>query len=114
VIVVTSLAHSMSVTSRHSSGKKLYECGDVVLDTGTPIGDAALTFEGLPTKAGALSTLLGAALLNAVMAEAIQTLLDQGITPPVFISANVDGSDEHNAALMERYKEMAWAPRFFF
>jgi len=114
VIVVTSLAHSMSVTSRHSSGKKLYECGDIVLDTGTPIGDAALTFEGLPTKAGALSTLLGAALLNAVMAEAIQTLLDQGITPPVFISANVDGSDEHNAALMERYKEMAWAPRFFF
>jgi uncharacterized phosphosugar-binding protein len=114
VIVVTSLEHSQSVDSRHSSGKKLYEFGDVVLDTGTPAGDAALSFEGLSANAGALSTVLGAVAMNAVMVEAIQYLLDQGETPPVYISANVDGSDEHNQALQERYKEMAWAPRFFF
>ncbi len=114
VIVVTSLEHSKSVESRHSSGKKLYEVGDVVLDTGAPEGDAALSFEGLPVKAGALSTVLGATIMNAVMVEAIQYLLDKGETPPIFISANVDGSDEHNAELMERYKDMAWAPRFFF
>ena len=114
VIVVTSLEHSKNVESRHSSGKKLYEFGDIVLDTGTPKGDAVMAFEGLPSKAGALSTVLGAALLNAVMVEAIQYLLDKGIEPPILISANVDGSDEHNAELMERYKEMAWAPRYFF
>jgi uncharacterized phosphosugar-binding protein len=114
VIVVTSMTHSQSVDSRHSSGKKLYEFGDVVLDTGTPAGDAALSFEGLSTNAGALSTILGAVLMNAVMVEAIQYLLGQGKTPPVYISANVDGSDEHNAALREQYKEMDWAPRFFF
>lgn len=114
VIVVTSLEHSQSVESRHSSGKKLYEFGDVVLDTGTPAGDAALGFEGLDIRAGALSTVLGAAVMNAVMVEAIQQLLNQGETPPIYISANVDGSDEHNAALQERYKSMAWAPRFFF
>lgn len=114
VIVVTSMAHSQSVDSRHSSGKKLYDFADVVLDTGTPIGDAAISFEGLPEKAGALSTVLGAAMLNAVMVEAIQYMLDKGFTPPILISANLDGSDEHNAELMERYKEMAWAPHFFF
>ena len=114
VIAVTSLNHSKNVESRHASGKKLFEFGDVVLDTGTPKGDAVLDFEGLSSKAGAVSTVLGAALLNAVMVEAIQYLLDKGIEPPVLISANIDGSDEHNAELMERYKEMAWAPRFFF
>jgi len=114
VIAVMSLNHSKNVESRHSSGKKLFEFGDVVLDTGTPKGDAVLDFEGLSSKAGAVSTVFGAALMNAVMVEAIQYLLDKGIEPPVLISANVDGSDEHNAELMERYKEMAWAPRFFF
>jgi len=114
VIAVTSLKHSKNVESRHSSGKKLFEYGDVVLDTGTPKGDAVMDFEGLSSKAGAASTVFGAALLNAVMVEAIQYLLDKGIEPPVLISANVDGSDEHNAELMERYKEMAWAPRYFF
>ena len=42
LIVVTSLEHSRSVESRHSSGKRLFEFGDIVLDTGTPIGDAGL------------------------------------------------------------------------
>jgi uncharacterized phosphosugar-binding protein len=114
VIVVTSLEHSQSVESRHSSGKLLYEFGDIVLDTGAPKGDAAIAFEGLPMNAGALSTVLGAAIMNAVMVEAIQYLLDQGITPPVLISANIDGSDAHNEEIMQRYKHMAWAPRFFF
>jgi len=114
VIAVTSLTHSVNVLSRHSSGKKLYEISDVVLDTGTPLGDASVSFEGLPQKAGPLSTVLSAAIMNAVMVEAIHYMLGKGLTPPVLISANVDGSDEHNAKTMERYSAMAWAPRYFF
>ncbi len=103
VIAVTSLAHSKKVTSRHSSGKKLYELGDVVLDTGTPVGDACLKFKGMKDRAGAVSTVLGAALMNAVMSEAIQYMLDKDFDPPVLRSANLDGSDEHNAKVMGRY-----------
>jgi uncharacterized phosphosugar-binding protein len=114
VIAVTSLEHSTSVDSRHSSGKKLYELADVVLDTGTPRGDAVMSFEGWSMKAGALSTVLGAAILNAVMVEAIQYLLEKGIVPPVLISFNLDGSEEHNANIYKRYQDMAWAPRYFF
>ena len=106
VIVVTSLTHSMSVTSRHSSGKKLYELGEVVLDTGAPAGDAALSFEGLDVKAGAVSTVLGAALLNAVMVEAIQYILDKGGKPPVLMSANLDGNEEYNARVMANYGQI--------
>jgi uncharacterized phosphosugar-binding protein len=114
VIAVTSLTHSKSIDSRHSSGKRLFELADVILDTGTPLGDAAMDFEGLPMKAGALSTILGAAIMNAVMVEVIQMLLDRGLTPPVLISANVDGSDEHNEEIMGRYSDMQWAPKYFF
>jgi len=103
VVAVTSLIHSQSVASRHSSGKKLYELAEVVLDTGTPAGDAGLSFEGLPVRAGALSTVLGAALMNAVMVEAIQYILDKGQVPPVLMSANLDGADEYNAHVMARY-----------
>jgi uncharacterized phosphosugar-binding protein len=107
VIAVTSLAHSKSVSSRHSSGKKLYEVAEIVLDTGTPVGDACMGFEGLPMKAGPVSTVLGAAILNAVMVEAIQYILDQGETPPVLISANVEGGDEHNRRVIARYGHLA-------
>jgi uncharacterized phosphosugar-binding protein len=103
VIAVTSMAHSKSVASRHSSGKKLYQLAEVVLDTGAPAGDASMTFKGLPLKAGAVSTVLGAAIMNAVMVEAIQYMLDKGFEPPVLMSANLDGSDEHNARVIARY-----------
>ena len=106
VIVVTSLTHSNSVTSRHSSGKKLYELGEVVLDTGAPAGDACLSFKGLDVKAGAVSTVLGAALLNAVMVQAIQYILDKGATPPVLMSANLDGNEEYNAQVIARYEQI--------
>jgi uncharacterized phosphosugar-binding protein len=110
VIAVTSLAHSKSVSSRHSSGKKLYELAEVVLDTGTPPGDACLSLQGFPVKIGPVSTVLGAAILNAVIAEAIQYILDKGETPPVLISSNIDGGDAHNARLVERYRSRLSIP----
>jgi len=103
VVAVTSMAHSESVSSRHSSGVKLYQVCEVVLDTGTPPGDATLDFKGLSARAGAVSTVLGAALMNAVMAEAIQYMLDHEFEPPVLKSANLDGSDEYNARVIGRY-----------
>jgi len=114
VIALTSLEHSSSSTSRHSSGKRLYEVADIILDTGTPKGDAMMEFDGLDVKAGAASTILGSAMLNCVMLEAVQIMLDAGKTPPVYLSFNVDGSEEHNAKLAEDYKEFAWAPYYFF
>lgn len=114
VIAILSMQHARGVSSCHSSGKKLYQVADVVLDTGAPSGDAAVAIPGLPEKVGPVSTLLGAALLQAVMVEAVQILVEQGITPPILISANIDGSDEHNRALFERFPELRWLPKFSF
>ncbi len=106
VIVLTSMEHTLSVGSRHSSGKKLYELGDVVLDSQVPAGDACITFPEMAPKAGALSTILGAAILNAVMVETIQYLLVHGFEPPVLMSANLDGSEAHNEKVIQRYSHL--------
>jgi uncharacterized phosphosugar-binding protein len=103
VIVITSLAHSQAVQSRHSSGKKLYEVADIVLDTHGVPGDAALELPGTPARSGALSTLLGSAIIQALTVQAAALLAERGIEPPVLISANVPGGDAHNRALVERY-----------
>ena len=105
MIVVTSLEHSNAVTSRHSGGKNLYEYADLVLDTHVPLGDASMSYENTDVKAGALSTILGSAIMNAVMVEAVHYMLDAGFEPPVLMSGNLDTSLEHNMAVRARYQD---------
>lgn len=102
LIAVTSLAHTAGVESRHPSGRKLVDFADVVLDNGAPYGDAVLELPGGGTV-GAVSSITSALLAQFVTVEVVRRLLDAGETPPVYLSANVPGGDEHNHALEERY-----------
>jgi N-acetylglucosamine-6-phosphate deacetylase len=103
VIAVTAADFSRSVQPRHSSGHRLLDVADVVLDTCGTSGDASVSLDGLASAVGPTSTVVGAALLNAVVVEAAAELLRRGIEPPVYASQNVDGSGSHNAALDVRY-----------
>jgi uncharacterized phosphosugar-binding protein len=103
-IAVTSMEYTRSVDSRHPSGKKLYELCDQVIDNCAPAGDAVVEIPGFPQKAGPLSTVLGCAAVNAVIAQAIRNLVDRGIAPPVFVSANLPGGDEHNERLLAEHR----------
>jgi uncharacterized phosphosugar-binding protein len=104
VIAITSLAHSQGTTSRHSSGKKLYQIADVVIDNLCPKGDALIHMEGLPVPVGAGSGMAGMFILQTIIVQAIQDLLELGIQPPVFMSGNLDGADEFNHNLLQRYR----------
>lgn len=99
-IGVTALAYSAGVSSRHPSGKKLSDLCDLVLDNGAPYGDAAVSIPGLAQKTGPLSSITSLAIVNAMVAETVRMLAEQGKTPPVFMSANLDGGDEFNARLL--------------
>ncbi len=105
IIVLTSLAYTNSVTSRHPSGKKLFEIGDYVLDLGGIPGDAILEVDGIPQKVGPTSSIVGLTILNSLMVGVIGELSDRGITPPVFISVNLDEGAKLNQELMERYRD---------
>jgi len=102
LIAVTSLQHTARATPRHPSGRRLSDVADVVLDNGAPFGDALLP---LPSGGSvcAVSTITAALLAQMVTAETVRLLIEDGITPPVYLSANVPGGDEHNKALEARY-----------
>ncbi len=105
VIGLTSRAYTNAVSSRHPSGKKMYEYADVVLDGKIDPGDAVLKAEGVPQKFCPVSGAINPAILQAVIAATIELLLKRGITPPVFLAANVEGGDEYNKKLLEEYKD---------
>lgn len=104
VIGLTSLAYSQSVAPRGKVGKRLFEVVDLVIDNGAPTGDAMVHLPGFAQPVSPVSTVLGAAILHAIMAEACSILLERGQEPPVFLSANLEGGDSHNARLMNRYR----------
>jgi uncharacterized phosphosugar-binding protein len=105
VIGLTSRACTNAVSSRHPSGKKMYEYADVVLDGKIDPGDAVLEAEGVPQKFCPVSGAINPAILQAVIAATVELLLKRGITPPVFLAANVEGGDEYNKKLLEEYKD---------
>ncbi|MBP3919743.1 MAG: SIS domain-containing protein [Clostridia bacterium] len=104
-ICITNMEYSRAVTSRHPSGKHLYEVCDVVIDNCGETGDAAVKLDGLEEKIGPTSTAVGTAILNAIVIEAVEQMIADGIVPPVFMSANIDGGDEHNARIFKEYKD---------
>jgi uncharacterized phosphosugar-binding protein len=104
VVALTSLDYSQSVSPRSQAGKRLFEVADLVIDNGAPRGDAVVQLPDFPQPVAPVSTVLGAAILNAVVSEACAILLERGIQPPVFMSANLEGGDAHNARLMKRYR----------
>ena len=105
VIALTNMEYSSGAASRHPSGKKLYEVSDLVLDNCGVPGDAAIRLEGLEEAVGPTSTAVGAALMNGLIIEVVEKLINDKIVPPVFLSANLDGGDEHNRKIFKEYKD---------
>lgn len=103
VIAMTSLEHSLNTSSRDKSGKKLYEIADVVLDNGACKGDAGFYIDNFDVPTGPTSDAIGIALAQALIAQTIDLLVKAGIKPPVFKSSNIDGADEYNDALFDKY-----------
>ncbi len=104
VIVVTSLEYSRSVPPRQPGMPRLFEVADLVLDNHAPVGDALVEVPGLKQKVGPSSTVTGVAMLNAVVTRVAELLMERDGEAPVFLSANLEGGDEHNRRWLEKYK----------
>jgi uncharacterized phosphosugar-binding protein len=99
IVAVTSVRHSRSTAPR-VGGKLLLELADVVIDNGGVPGDAIIALDGLDQAVAPTSTAVGAAIVNAIVAEACSLLLERGIAPKVFASSNIDSGDALNAQLL--------------
>jgi uncharacterized phosphosugar-binding protein len=100
VIAIVSRAHASSGSARAAGDTNLQDVADVVIDNGGAPGDAAVAIDGFAQRVGPTSTVVGAAALNAIVAEAAERLVAQGIQPDVFVSSNVEGGDDVNARLL--------------
>lgn len=100
IIGLVALEYAGQSKSRHSSGKLLPELCDLVIDQCAPYGDAAVEVAGFPQKTGPLSSVLGCTIVNALTCEVVARLLQRGVVPPVFVSANLPGGDEHNEGVL--------------
>ncbi|QIM16785.1 SIS domain-containing protein [Leucobacter insecticola] len=88
VIAVTSVPHSSQVESRHSSGHRLYEIADVVIDTGIPLEDASQFIDGLEFPVGPTSTSIAVAVGHAINAATSAALVARGETPMIMVNTN--------------------------
>ena len=99
-IAITSLEQSKKYPSRHSSGKKLYELVDLVIDNMVPPGDGLMRIEGNLT--GPPSSVSGIVLVNTIATEAMRIAAEKGIKLPIYFSQNIDGySNEELYSLFE-------------
>ncbi len=105
VVAVTSVEYSSAVESKHSSGKRLFECADIVLDNCTPAAEAMMEIEGLNVRFAAASGLSAAVLMWSVCAHAVDKLLEMGIVPSILKSENFEDGVEFNMHMKEIYAQ---------
>jgi uncharacterized phosphosugar-binding protein len=107
VIAVTSVEHSRSGSSGHSSGTRLLDHADVVVDLCTPPGDALVGIEGLETPVGPGSSIAAVAIANELKARTAALLVERGAMPPVLTSAALVGAERSRELFDEAYAEHA-------
>lgn len=105
VVSVSSMEYAR-VAPLSDLGVRLDQSVDLALDNGGIPGDALLELEGFPWRVGPSSTVVCALLWNCLVAETARLLLESGLEPPIFVSLNVPGAEEHNSALLAK-----WRPR---
>jgi len=107
VIAITNVTYADQLTTHHSSGKKLKDIADVVIDNCSLYGDAAVELPGLPQMVGATSTIPVAFIVSALLVQTCENLLELGIQPDVYYNGHLAYEDPniklHNDALVDKY-----------
>jgi len=104
VIALVSKTHCEQAKAAHSSGKKLVDCADIVIDNQCPMGDCVLQLPGLAWPTGPASTVTGAMIINMIRCATAEGLLQRGITPAILPSHQFIGSASAARQLEEFYE----------
>lgn len=103
IVAITSVQHSLAVPSRHHSGRRLLDLSDVVIDTGAPVGDAAVRLDN-GARTGGVSSFAGVLIAQLLTEAVARRLLAAGQQPPLLTSMNLPEGDSRNADLFSRYE----------
>ena len=107
VIAITNVTYADQLTTHHSSGKKLKDVADLVIDNCSLYGDAAVELPGFSQKVGGSSTIPVAFIVPALLVQTCENLLELGIQPDVYYNGHLAYEDPsiklHNDALVDKY-----------
>ena len=107
VVAAGSAAGFRDVKSRHSSGKKLFEIADVVIDTCVPGTDAAVPIRNHGDRIGPLSTMGFVTVVWMTIATVAEILVERGVRLHIHPSHNIPGdttAHERLAGALAEYK----------
>lgn len=105
VIVYGSAAEAKGKTTRHSSGKTLFELADVVVDTCVPIQDASVPLRNHVDKIGPLSTMAFVTSVWMTVTTVAEILADRGVKLYINPSHNVPGDTTAKERLSDALAE---------
>jgi uncharacterized phosphosugar-binding protein len=104
VVGILSVAHCRQAAAGHSSGKKLMDVVDLVIDNQCPPGDCIVELPGLEWRTGPTSTVTGGMILNMIRCGTAERLLARGVTPTLLPSHQFVGNTSAQEQL-ERFYE---------
>jgi uncharacterized phosphosugar-binding protein len=106
VVAVTSMDNQRQAQVKHSSGKKLSEAADLVIDNCVPAQDALVSIENWKAPVAAGSTVAFITIAMSIVAEVASELSKRGMSFPTFVSPNVPGIPaDNNAHVFEAYEK---------
>ena len=109
VVALISMEYATQVDAVHSSGKKLYEFVDIVLDNCAPAAEAMLEVEGIEARFAAASGIASDYIMWSVTSVCVEEMLKMGLTPGILKSANFPGGNDYNKTVVEpHYDEYGW------
>ena len=109
VIAFISMKYATQVEPVHSSGRKLYEMVDLVMDNCAPAAEGMMDVEGIEAPYAAASGIASDYILWSMTSVAVDELLARGITPGILKSANFPGGNDYNKTVIEpHYEKYGW------
>ncbi|MCC7450313.1 MAG: SIS domain-containing protein [Anaerolineae bacterium] len=108
VVAVTSVSQCSQLPPRHSSGKRLTDVADIVIDNCVPFGDVTIRIDGMDEPMGPASTLASMAIVNTLIVEVARALIKRGerpiVNPTLNAPGGVAGADERMQRAMNEYR----------
>jgi uncharacterized phosphosugar-binding protein len=95
-VVAITAKSNLDKPATHSSGKRLADAADIVIDTCAPIEDAIVAVEGWSRPVAGSSTVLAMMMMHELVARVANKLGERGIELPTFASPTIAGVTLHD------------------
>ena len=107
-VAITSVEYSRHLTSKHPSGKRLFEACTFCLDNCTNYGDTLVEVEELGQAICPASGISASYLMWALQSTVVEKLLEMGLKPSVYISNHMPNASALNGEALERYEQFGY------